>query len=84
MSNVRNEAKRIKPIVIDRHDGQCHICGFNCKPILIMHHIVPVGVGGGNDPSNVVPLCPNCHAIVHKMMDFALSTDTQDIEHGTL
>lgn len=82
--NIRSEAQRIKPSVIRRHDGQCYICGFNCKPILIMHHIIPVGIGGGNDLSNVVSLCPNCHAIVHKMMDFALSIDAQDIEPGTL
>jgi hypothetical protein len=81
---IRSEAKRIKPSVIERHDGQCYICDFDCRPVLVMHHIVPVGIGGNNDMSNVVSLCPNCHAIVHKMMDFALSTDGCDVGPGAL
>lgn len=82
--NIRSEAKRIKPSVIERHDGQCYVCGFACRPVLIIHHIIPVAIGGDNSLSNVVSLCPNCHAIVHKMMDFALTQDTSTMNLGTL
>jgi HNH endonuclease len=36
-----------------------------CRHILTLelHHIVWVKDGGGNDPSNLVALCPNCHSL---------------------
>lgn len=40
-----------------------------CRHILTLelHHIVWVKDGGGNDPSNLVALCPNCHSLhTHK------------------
>jgi hypothetical protein len=30
-----------------------------------VHHIVPRSEGGSDDPSNGIPLCPNCHDEVH-------------------
>lgn len=39
-----------------------------CRTILAIdiHHIVEVAEGGGNDPSNLVALCPTCHALHHR------------------
>ena len=39
-----------------------------CRNILAldMHHIWEVSAGGGNDPSNLVALCPTCHALYHR------------------
>ena len=36
-----------------------------CRRILVLelHHIEWVKDGGGNEPSNLLPLCPNCHAL---------------------
>src|ERR1700733_4884941 len=31
-----------------------------------MHHIWEVSAGGGNDPSNLIALCPTCHALYHR------------------
>jgi len=31
-----------------------------------MHHIWEVVYGGGDDPSNLVALCPTCHALYHR------------------
>jgi hypothetical protein len=33
--------------------------------ILHIHHIVPVFCGGTNERSNLIALCPNCHAAAH-------------------
>ena len=30
-----------------------------------MHHIKPRIEGGSDHPSNLVTLCPNCHALIH-------------------
>jgi hypothetical protein len=36
-----------------------------CRTILILdvHHIVEVSEGGGNETSNLIALCPTCHAL---------------------
>jgi hypothetical protein len=31
-----------------------------------MHHIWEVSTGGSNDPSNLIALCPTCHALYHR------------------
>jgi hypothetical protein len=39
-----------------------------CRNILAldMHHIWEVSVGGSDDPSNLIALCPTCHALYHR------------------
>jgi len=39
-----------------------------CRGILAidMHHIWEVSAGGGNDSSNLISLCPTCHALYHR------------------
>lgn len=46
---------------------ECYICGFNLFPeIIIIHHIDL----DRRNPSieNLIPLCPNCHAVIHKVL----------------
>jgi len=41
-------------------------CGVpTCRNLLIvdLHHIVDVFEGGANEPGNLLPLCPTCHAL---------------------
>jgi hypothetical protein len=39
-----------------------------CRQILAidLHHMVEVSKGGQNDPGNLLPLCPTCHALFHR------------------
>src|SRR5262245_31948622 len=39
-----------------------------CRGILAldMHHIWEVAAGGGDDPANLIALCPTCHALYHR------------------
>jgi hypothetical protein len=39
-----------------------------CRNILAIdiHHIVEVSAGGGNEASNLLALCPMCHALFHR------------------
>jgi len=39
-----------------------------CRNILAidLHHIVEVSEGGGNELSNLIALCPTCHALFHR------------------
>jgi len=44
-------------------------CGVpTCRTILAidLHHMVEVSEGGTNDPANLLPLCPTCHALFHR------------------
>lgn len=56
----------------------CAVCGFSFKATygeigegyIHVHHVVPLSaIGGGYvvDPvADLVPLCPNCHAMIHR------------------
>ena len=35
---------------------------------LDIHHIVPVSMGGGDEPSNLITLCHDCHMHRHKLL----------------
>lgn len=50
-----------------------HECGYRCSNpacrmvlTLDIHHIEYVSEGGGDGPENLLPLCPNCHALHHQ------------------
>lgn len=63
----RKEAKLARETVLRRAENACEICFFECKFIINVHHLVSVEAGGGGNPANLIALCPNCHAIVHKI-----------------
>lgn len=63
---IRSEAATLKPAVLAEHSGRCFVCGFDFLLVLVMHHITPVSEGGDNERSNLVIVCPTCHAIVHR------------------
>ena len=61
--------RRRDPSVSKRHQilmEADYKCGNpRCNHILTLeiHHVVWVKDGGGNDPRNLLALCPNCHAL---------------------
>lgn len=77
---LKNESVGIKNRLIAKI-GECEVCGFSYKPILQIHHIVPISEFGNNQPENVICVCPNCHKTLHHLysqlkrnrnMDFGL------------
>lgn len=60
------------------HGCQCRICGFNFSEkygplgdgFIHVHHITPVSeISPGyrvNPESDLIPVCPNCHAMLHR------------------
>lgn len=63
---LKTEASKIKKDLISSV-GKCEICGFDYKPILQVHHIVPISQFGNNQADNVMCVCPNCHKTLHHM-----------------
>jgi len=54
----------IRVLLRELHDGKCQLCSFtfekrNREPYFEIHHLDP---SIGHHPSNLLVLCPNCHA----------------------
>lgn len=43
----------------------CCNCHTDQKDTIQFHHIVPLSIGGNDCSSNIVPLCDNCHNLIH-------------------
>lgn len=71
------EAIKLRHQVLDRDDWSCCDCGRSPKSDRVRlqaHHIVPVNEGGGNELSNLVTRCSQCHA-GHHSIDESLAFD---------
>lgn len=73
---IKNEATLMRKKVIEEK-GECEICGMSYKPILQIHHILPVSNFGNNDPDNVICVCPNCHKTLHHIYHSLKKTDEE-------
>ena len=75
----RYERSRInRAACIEIHGSLCQVCGFDFgkaygqegQGFIHVHHITPVSeIGDGyrvNPVTDLVPLCPNCHAMAHR------------------
>lgn len=63
---------------IDAFGADCQICGFSFtrefggigEGYIHVHHLIPVSKMGGeyriNPVEDLIPVCPNCHAMLHK------------------
>ena len=56
----------IKVAVLTEAGYRCAVP--TCRGILALdlQHLIEVVDGGGNDPSNLIALCPTCHALFHR------------------
>ena len=64
--------KKRKKTPIDTKQLVLHEAGYKCANpacrhiiTLDIHHLEYVSNGGSDDPENLLPLCPNCHALHH-------------------
>ena len=57
---------KTKLVVLTESGYRCAVP--TCRNILAldMHHMWEVSAGGGDDPSNLIALCPTCHALYHR------------------
>lgn len=79
----RNPKLRMEAIRV--HGVTCKACGFDFEEtygdyaagLIHIHHLIPISeVGGLVDvcpETDLVPLCANCHAVVHRKKDKTLS-----------
>lgn len=79
-ANIPNTTRK----AVYRRDGwQCALCG-NTRYLQI-HHYVPRGEGGSDDPMNLITLCSVCHAQIHGYIPFEDVTFTvEDMEQAVV
>jgi hypothetical protein len=57
----------------DDEDPPCSLCGHAYAQ---KHRVIPGSWGGTYHPSNVVPLCPNHHAMIHLRIKYHQDSDS--------
>lgn len=68
-----------KNILKDSLGTKCCNCGKECNNNIIYHHVVPIILGGKDIITNIVPICTECHSIIHHG-----SKKNQSIDHSVL
>lgn len=53
-------SSRLKRWILENQDGLCLGCALRLEQVEF-DHVVPLGLGGGNNPDNWAALCPSCH-----------------------
>lgn len=78
--------RKARDICLNKHGYSCKVCGFNFKSefgelgenYIHVHHINPISTSKSEyeiDPEiDLIPLCPNCHAMIHRKKEI-LSVD---------
>ena len=66
-----SEFRRVATELRETYAGRCQVCEFDpriryAQEICHVHHVVWLSRGGDNDRTNLMVLCPNHHAIVHR------------------
>ncbi len=76
-----------RKLAIKKHGLDCYVCGFNFedtygdrgKDFIEVHHIQPLSTLEEameiNPETDLVPLCANCHRMVHRKKDNVLSVE---------
>jgi hypothetical protein len=66
----------VQKYVVVGAKGRCELCDSEAPfvdreghPYLEVHHMKPLAVGGSDQVSNAVALCPNCHRAIHFAAD---------------
>jgi HNH endonuclease len=56
-------SKRIRYEILRRDENACQYCGSMAPDVaLTIDHVIPVALGGSDDPSNLVAACRDCNA----------------------
>lgn len=56
-------SRRLRFEILRRDQHQCRYCGAQAPDVkLTVDHVIPVALGGSDDPSNLVAACRDCNA----------------------
>lgn len=78
---------KLRKKAIQIHGSSCEVCGFNFNKVygelgrdfIEVHHVKPLYMTNGEqevDPkTDLVPVCPNCHRMIHRKKSEILSVE---------
>lgn len=79
--------RKIRPYLLERAGWRCQICEFDVPEILVVHHIIPMKYFlfpfDPNHESNLIAICPNCHAYVHTLTRYGRSARIAGVNVGS-
>jgi 5-methylcytosine-specific restriction enzyme A len=93
--NAYERSAKARAACIAHHGLVCAVCGFNFATVygnlgegfIHVHHIVPIGEIGKEykiDPvKDLIPVCPNCHAMIHRTEPALLVEQLRNHLHET-
>lgn len=76
--NAYERSRRAAELCVDRYGHACSVCGFDFgrtyggigEGFVHVHHLKPLseirGEYRGDPVSDLRPVCPNCHAMIHR------------------
>jgi 5-methylcytosine-specific restriction enzyme A len=76
--NAYERNPKARAACITHHGHVCAVCGFDfgrvygtfAEGFIHVHHITPIGEVGKeyeiNPKTDLIPVCPNCHAMIHR------------------
>lgn len=62
------------PFTVLKREKGTECCNCKSEENIQYHHIVPLVAGGYDIISNIVPVCNNCHALIHSRKKMAHSS----------
>lgn len=74
-ANVYERSEQVRRHALERAGGNCEYCGeqgfmtISGRRYLETHHIEPLSLGGKDDSTNVIALCPHHHRYAHYSED---------------
>lgn len=81
MRRNNTEFQKIKNVVLFIHGYEC----FVCNHISINNHVHHIDQNNGNnDPFNLLPLCPDCHRMIHKIAAIKVHFEDKNINAALL
>ena len=83
----RDSKEREKCIERYGNKYECIVCGINFEKVygeigrefIHVHHINPLSANGEDVSNNLIPVCPNCHAMLHRHLKYA-ARDYKDLQ----
>ena len=79
LATIHERSASARKAALEAHGFQCSVCGFDFQKVygdlgkgfIEVHHIDPINRGSRKtDPSkDLIPLCPNCHAMIHRFAE---------------
>jgi 5-methylcytosine-specific restriction protein A len=88
ISNYIERNPQLRRLAIKHHGANCAACGFNFQDFygdfavgfIEIHHLLPLHMEENNRRetnymTDLIPLCSNCHSVVHRKQDSVISLE---------